>query len=66
MKLFSVTPEDQCERNAESCQPGLQPAFAAFAAFAARSLAPVLRREIPDPPWPAETAAGPALAGSAT
>ncbi len=29
-------------------------------------IAPVLRREIPDPPWPGETAADPALAGSAT
>jgi hypothetical protein len=29
-------------------------------------IAPVLRREIPDPPWPGETVADPALAGSAT
>ncbi len=29
-------------------------------------IAPVLRREIPDPPWPEETAGDPALAGSAT
>ena len=29
-------------------------------------IAPVLRRDIPDPPWPSETVADPALAGSAT
>jgi len=28
-------------------------------------IAPVLRREIPDPPWPGEAVADPALAGSA-
>ncbi|MGC1285949.1 MAG: LLM class flavin-dependent oxidoreductase [Streptosporangiaceae bacterium] len=30
------------------------------------AIAPVLRRDIPDPPWPGETVADPALAGSAT
>ena len=29
-------------------------------------IAPVLRRDIPDPPWPGETVPDPALAGSAT
>jgi alkanesulfonate monooxygenase SsuD/methylene tetrahydromethanopterin reductase-like flavin-dependent oxidoreductase (luciferase family) len=29
-------------------------------------IAPVLRRDIPDPPWPSETVADPAFAGSAT
>jgi hypothetical protein len=29
-------------------------------------IAPVLRPELPDPPWPGETVADPALAGSAT
>jgi Luciferase-like monooxygenase len=52
--LFSVTPEDQWDRNAESCE------------IFQSDIAPVLRREIPDPPWPGETVADPALAGSAT
>ena len=29
-------------------------------------IAPVLRRDIPDPPWPGDAIAEPTLAGSAT
>jgi alkanesulfonate monooxygenase SsuD/methylene tetrahydromethanopterin reductase-like flavin-dependent oxidoreductase (luciferase family) len=53
----------------------LPPVFADLDDFVARSspligspqqVAPVLRRELPDPPWPGAAAADPALASSAT